>query len=182
MPEPLPMPFLVIRDGNFHACSSAHQAGLLTNAARRHNTVHSSLDMRELAHTSPAGQKGNSAMPELSPLPKCDDPGCQGHLGKFSDCRAEAVYGWSLDGFADESTGTGDFEGHYALFIVPEPQNARVDPEQDRMVTVPAGHYILHESGTGSVSLWTYETEAEARAEFDAALDRYSAYEDGDDA
>lgn len=113
-------------------------------------------------------------MSELSALPKCDNPECPGHLSKFDSCIAEAIYYSSLnDGGGDGSTGTGDFEGHYTLYVV------RLEEEADgERVAIPAGNYVLHEASSGQVSLWKYDTPELAQAEFDAAEARYDAWDD----
>ena len=111
-------------------------------------------------------------------LPKCEDVftkgECDGHIGKFDSCVAEALH---LSGWADETTGTGDFEGHYALHILEQPEGFDLSAsghDGTQLVVIPTGNYVVHESGTGQVSLWRYDTPAEAQAEFEAANDRYA--------
>lgn len=119
----------------------------------------------------------------MNDLPKCDESTCPGHLGKFSDCVAEAVYEWSMDGVADEVTGSIDFQGHYSLYIVERPEDVVIGlgtPDARDMV-VPAGNYLLHVATSGAVSLWNYSTEEAARNEFKAADEAYTAWEDEDD-
>lgn len=109
----------------------------------------------------------------------CTTEGCPGHLWKFSDCVAEAVYEWSLDGSAVEQTGDVEFEGHFSLFIVPEDEPTRIDPGGDnRPVTVPAGWYILYCADSGAVDLWSYDTERDARTEFELHDLAYSNWGD----
>lgn len=117
----------------------------------------------------------------MNDLPKCDAEGCPGHIGKFSDCIAEAVYQWSLEGCADDGqTGSIDYQGHYSLFIVTHDQEVWLDDTGDRKVPVPAGNYILHSATSGAVTLWNYETEESARNDFASAEAAYAAWEDQD--
>jgi hypothetical protein len=164
------MSWVVIRDSEFFLCTSPEDVGLLGAAARRHGTVWSSVMLSGVLASAPVSRGGYG----VSELPKCDVADCPGHLGKFSSCVAEAVYEWSLDGTA-ESTGSTDFEGHYALFIVAEPEEATIDPDgRKRTVAVPAGNYILHSDSSGAVELWSYETERLARDVFESAETAYT--------
>lgn len=111
------------------------------------------------------------------PLPTCDTEGCPGHLGKFDSCVAEALYEWSMDGTANDVTGDVDFNGHYSLYIVESDETVTIDPDgENRVVTVPAGNYILHSASSGAVTLGTYDTPEEARADFVIAEHEYSEW------
>jgi hypothetical protein len=104
---------------------------------------------------------------------------CPGHLGKFDDCLAEALWEWSLDD-ADGTTGTGDFEGHTALIIAYQDETVVIDPDGDtREVLVPAGIYLLFEASTGIVTYMIAENKEQARAIFDANDERYALWDHG---
>ncbi len=117
---------------------------------------------------------------------KCDTvivsgPGCDGHLGKFDSCLAEAIYEWSLDD-ADARTGDCDFEGHLTLVLIPQPTTTVVDPDGiAREVAVPAGNYLLWEAPSGAVSLGTTATPEQAREIFRETERRYDLWEHGCD-
>jgi hypothetical protein len=117
---------------------------------------------------------------------KCDTPiisgpGCDGHLGKFDDCLAEALYEWSLDG-ADASTGDSDFEGHLSLIIVDTDTTAAIDPDGvAREVAVPAGNYLLWTASTGAVTLSTADTVEGAWEIFRHNDARYALWDAGCD-
>lgn len=108
---------------------------------------------------------------------KCDNPTCTGHLAKFDDCRAEALYVASLDS-ADETTGTTDYRGHFALLIMTEAETLPVD--DGVTVEVPAGNYVVQSHDSGAISLITFDTEAEARALMDSESDLYGEWDDQD--
>lgn len=108
-------------------------------------------------------------------------PPCDGHLGKFDNCLAEALWEISLEDH--NSTGDGDFEGHYGLVvIVGGDEDYTVNSDgQARTVTIPEGNYIVRTWTTGGVSIWTYDTPAEAEAEWHAAGGRYDLWQKGCD-
>lgn len=115
---------------------------------------------------------------------KCDTPiisgpECDGHLGKFDDCLAEALWEWSLDS-ADASTGDSDFEGHLSLIIVDADTTSTIDPDGvAREVAVPAGNYLLWSASSGAVTLSTAD-DAEAAWEIFRHNDtRYGMWEQG---
>lgn len=109
-------------------------------------------------------------------LSKCDTDGCTGHLGKFDDCQTEALWTLSLDSGADETTGSTDAHGWYALFIMTSDEPVTLDDE--RTVTVPVGNYILCTNDQGFVRSWQYDTEAEARQAFAMADRAYGSWLD----
>jgi len=115
---------------------------------------------------------------------KCDTPiisgpECDGHLGKFDDCLAEALYEWSLDG-TDAHTGDSDFEGHLSMILVESDTTATIDPDGvARVVAVPAGNYLLWTASTGAVTLTVADTAEEARNIFQACDTRYSLWDQG---
>lgn len=109
--------------------------------------------------------------------------GCSGHLGKFDNCVAEAAYELSLDQSTNDGwTGDSDFDGHFTLLIIEQDHPVTIDPDgESREVTIPAGNYIVHTNGRGAVTLQEYDTEAAARAEFDAAHLRFELWAHGCD-
>lgn len=114
---------------------------------------------------------------------KCDTVftlgGCEGHLGKYDDCIAESLDSLGLD-YADEDTGSCDFEGHLMLFIFDEVKGCDVDQDGKRLSLIPAGNYILHTASGGAVSLWQYDTPQLASAEFDRWEARYHEWDSQD--
>ena len=86
--------------------------------------------------------------------------------GKFegSGKIGEYCYGLSLEGGCDdETTEPGDCNGWYGLFLLPD--GLEIDHGCDDIEMVRGA--ILFESSQGFVDVTTYETEGEARAEFD---------------
>jgi hypothetical protein len=108
----------------------------------------------------------------------CDQADCRGHLGKFDDCLSEAIWEASLDGFCD-STGDTECDGHYCLVSFPE--NDTVTIQDGPTVLVPAGWYIVETVNSGAVYVTRYNTEGEAREEYDAADKRYGEWLDQDE-
>ena len=114
---------------------------------------------------------------------KCDTPiisgpECDGHLGKFDDCLAEALYGWSLDS-ADASTGDSDFEGHLSLIIVGHDASTLIEGRFTREVAVPADNYLLWTASTGAVTLSTVDDVEAAWEIFRHNDARYGMWEQG---
>jgi hypothetical protein len=114
---------------------------------------------------------------------KCEQEGCQGHLGKFDSCRDEALYQMSLDG-TDETTGDVEYEGYYVLIVLDASATVNLDddaPDGTPQVTVPAGSYIVTENSQGFVSVYTYDSEAVAREDFKRIDEAYSDWLDQDE-
>ena len=111
-------------------------------------------------------------------LPRCEQDGCTGHLGKFDSCQTEALWQMSLEG-GDETTGESDFEGHLTLIVLPEDYFETL--EDGPTVAIPAGAYLVESSSSGAVYSMHYANEAAARIVFDEADERYSAWLDQDD-
>jgi hypothetical protein len=117
---------------------------------------------------------------------KCEVPSlngvdCDGHLGKFGDCLAQALWEWSLDGLGD-GTGSGDFEGWTHLFDVERDTPAMIEPDGiAREIEVPAGAYLLFVSTVGAVTYMLADSAEQARAVFQVAEERYEAWERGCD-
>lgn len=115
-------------------------------------------------------------------LPTCDNqPGCDGHLGKFESCRDEMLWTWGLDSY--EGFGDSDWDGYYSLVILTETDTATDESVANgEPVTIPAGNYIVHTASSGAVSVWTYATEEAARERYDRAEIAYYAWDSDDDA
>ena len=111
---------------------------------------------------------------------KCDQEGCQGHLGKFSSCRDEALYVMSLDGM-DEMTGDVEYEGHFTLVVRSEDTRVMLSDDMTPIVTVPAGSYIVQSTEQGFVYSIEYQTEELARRDFQQTDDAYAAWLDDDE-
>ena len=108
-------------------------------------------------------------------MSKCDYERCEGHLGKFSSCLAEAVWQSSLDG-ADETTGRTEAYGHYALMLFNFDEALPLGDKAT--ITVPAGAYIVQSTNQGFVYLLEYDTEAKAREDFAQAEKDYGEWLD----
>lgn len=107
----------------------------------------------------------------------CEQHGCEGHLGKFPDCLTEAIWQLSMDGGANETTGDAtDWGAHFQLFTFTSEETVTVD--NGPTVTIPIGAYILVTYSSGFVYLWLYDTEADAREEFDAQDREYGKWID----
>lgn len=108
-------------------------------------------------------------MTTATPLPKCDQQMCPGHLGKFDSCRDEALYLASMDG-GDNDTGDVDYQGHFTLMILEYP--LEVDANDfgagHYVIRVPAGNYIVQAHTSGNVSVASYDTELLARMDFES--------------
>lgn len=79
---------------------------------------------------------------------------CDGHLGKFPDCVAEALWVLSLDqGTATTEFGDTDWYGYFALFMLEQSETVELDPDgpDERIVIVPAGNYLLRTHSSGAV-------------------------------
>lgn len=112
-------------------------------------------------------------------------PPCDGHLGKFDDCLAEALYEWTLDEAyheRDDATGNGEFEGHVTALIVEQDEEATIDPDGvARTVLVPAGNYLVFVGNSGAVTVATTDTAEEAREIIAVNAQRYALWENGCD-
>ncbi len=109
----------------------------------------------------------------------CDETGCTGHLGKFPDCQTEALWTVSLDSGQDEQTGSVDAHGWFALMIMTSDKPVELD--DGRTVTVPAGNYMVGTNDQGFVWSWQYDTEAEARKDFETADNEYGEWLDANE-
>lgn len=118
------------------------------------------------------------------PIPRCDQKGCPGHLGKFSSCLAEWLWECSLDGDADESFGDTDWHGHYAMLIVsddpswtgrPGGESSTVEP-----VTPTPGVYMVITQPTGVVSVLYYATVEACMGVYAELREEYYRWSDED--
>lgn len=117
------------------------------------------------------------------PLFKCDWEHCSGHFSKFSSCLAEALWVMTMQDEADETTGSVEYEGFFALFTYgPDDPPSKVDINEDgEPFIVRPGHYILCEDSMGLVSLVEYHTEEEARESFMESDARYGRWLEAND-
>ena len=101
-------------------------------------------------------------------------------MSKFPSKLAEAL--WYAWGTLSEDDDTGDIDyGNYVLFIVNEPFTVNIQSEDAlsyEPFVVPVGNYIMHESVDGFAGVAEYDTEAEARTDFEEARARYEAWLD----
>lgn len=112
----------------------------------------------------------------------CEFPKCTGHLSKFPNCLAEALYEVAED-FSDERFGDVDW-GFYALFLF---RKSAVIPAGEwggltgADMTIGAGQYlILHESTSGLVSLYSYDMAVSAENRFDELMREFDLWSDVD--
>ncbi len=117
---------------------------------------------------------------------KCDtvftQGSCGGHFGgKFDDCKTEGLYVLALENTQDDMTGSCDYEGHLAMFLMDRTEGADLDGKGNQLVLIPPGNYIVFESSTGNVSLWEYETKQLAVAELERWAERYDRWAEQND-
>lgn len=109
----------------------------------------------------------------------CEQSGCTGHLGKFDSCRDEALYELALDG--SEYTGDVDFNGTFHPIMLDEDTPVTIQDDTGRVVTVPAGRYIVHSLTSGAVNVYTYDSAELMAADYKVAEDEYAAWENDDE-
>jgi hypothetical protein len=108
----------------------------------------------------------------------CEFPKCTGHLSKFPNCLAEALYEVAED-FSDERFGDLDW-GFFALFIFHE--SAVIPAGEWGGLTgadmhIGAGQFlILHESTSGLVSLHSYDMAVTASNRFDELMREFDLW------
>jgi hypothetical protein len=105
-------------------------------------------------------------------MSRCDNPGCRGHLGKFPDCIAEAL--WQLD--PDESTGNTDWEAWYGLFQFDAPEDVTLHAWPNVTVTIPTATYIAGEDSRGAVFYTAFMDSEAARKGWAAIEASYSEW------
>lgn len=108
----------------------------------------------------------------------CNREKCQGHLGKFNNCVAEALWVLALNGMHAGETGDAETAGHYSLMIIAKDTEIDISESNTDIVVIPAGFYLLLTVNSGAVHLLEHESEESARNEFDRVD---SMYADGDD-
>ncbi len=112
-------------------------------------------------------------VPSINPVP------CSGHLGKFDDCLAEALFDWSLDDAVD-SAGDTDFEGHVALLAVDEPTPCDL-VDSGRVVVVPPGFYLVWTASSGAVTVTEVDSLEGGQDVVDVNKERWFLWEAGCD-
>ncbi len=93
---------------------------------------------------------------------------------KYSDNPVAEALDMDVYGYADETTGSVEAYGHFALFIVESPFD--VDVPNVGKVTVPVGNYILSTGDQGFVYLQEYDDADSARAAFAGAEKVYGEW------
>lgn len=111
-------------------------------------------------------------------IPSLNQVECEGHLGKFDDCLAEALYAWSLNWVVD-SAGSTDFEGHVTLVVVGGP--TPTDLDTGRVVVVPTGVYLVWTASSGAVTVTEVDSEQVGQEVIDVNAERWSLWEAGCD-
>lgn len=123
---------------------------------------------------------------------RCVVPGCEGHLGKYSDCLSEAL--WTLgEDYADESGGDTEGPGYAMLFVFHgSVWLSDLDKALFPTLGVPdfligGGTFVMLTGvDSGQVSMEGFACEDDARAAFDAHDRAYgmwydTAYGDSED-
>lgn len=108
---------------------------------------------------------------------------CTGHLGKFDDCRTEALWGASLDWWP-ESTGSTEWHVWACILHFPVGEYLTVSPEATEnendgpSIWVPAGSYVLCTDDRGFVWIecGPMSGHGAAEARFKAIDDEYSVW------
>jgi hypothetical protein len=109
-------------------------------------------------------------------MSKCDAPGCTGHLGKFDDCRTEALYDLALD--VSDWHGSTEWDISAAFLEFGEPESLPLS--DGRTIAVPIGFYGVACNDQGFVWSIRYSTLAammDAQAEIDEAYGRWDCDE-----
>lgn len=115
--------------------------------------------------------------------PKCEtvftQGECEGHIGKYDTCVAEALDLAGLD-WSEDDTGSCEFDGHFMRFsfVTSEGYDISQGNQGPQLVIIPAGEYVIYTASSGAVRLWTYESKDEAIAEMDHQNERYSDWLD----
>ena len=112
------------------------------------------------------------------PLPRCDHPGCSGHLGKFSSCLDEWLYDCSLDG-TSETFGDTDWLGHYAVLEVSDDPSwtAPADTSWGGHAITPAvGVWVVYTTPSGFVETYYYADMSAMEADMEATRTAYEAW------
>lgn len=101
------------------------------------------------------------------------------HLGKFSSCLDEALYGMALED-VNSGCGDSDWRGYKSRVDVPDVEEFELHPDgaDSAVVKVPAGFYIVYTAPTGGVTVTRYETEEEAATEYDEWEAAYNEWDD----
>lgn len=108
---------------------------------------------------------------------RCEMKQCNGHMAKFDNCLAEALYELG-DMYADEHCGDTDGPGYMWLFLFDD--SHRVEPEEWSGMfgfTIAAGTYVtLFTNDQGFVYLTGYLRREEAQAAYDEFEREYSLW------
>lgn len=102
--------------------------------------------------------------------PTCGHEGCQGHVGKFSSCRDELLWQYTLDGDADETFGDIDWIGHYAMIVISDhPSWTETPDSSDVRLTPKPGVYVVFTATSGRVDVEYLGDEAGVMATYEAS-------------
>lgn len=120
-------------------------------------------------------------------VPTCPVPGCSGHLGKFADCLAQAL--WCLgEDYADESGGDSESVGYCMLFLFGETTwISSLAKDMFAYLDVPdfafgpTTYVILTEVSSGQVSMEGFDNANDARAAYDAHDRAYGEWSEAND-
>jgi hypothetical protein len=110
----------------------------------------------------------------MSRFGKCDHPQCEGHLSKFENCLAEALYNW---GEFEDTAGDMDYGSWCHLiisegsFTIPKDQGVSFDLH----VQGPL-YAVLDCDDQGGVDLGGFDTEQSARDYFDRFVYDYDLW------
>lgn len=112
--------------------------------------------------------------------------GCKGHIGKYSNCLEAALHQCAagMVSWADEEGGDVASPYGFRWLIIAKEQITIKADDWDGGFTfhVAAGQYFtITENDCGHVSLFSFETEQEARADWAAFEAAYGAWMGDDD-
>ena len=151
-----------------HLCQGDHGRGTYDDVYR-HVPYPYSTGFRRDVRSSGKGDGGTAVN-----APTCVVPGCTGHLGKFSNCLAQAL--WNLgENYADESGGNTEAHGFHMMFLfrhntwLSDMAEGSFDWCDTPDFQIAGDTYvILTEASSGQVFGEAFESEGHARDAYDA--------------
>lgn len=111
---------------------------------------------------------------------------CEGHFGKHGNCLTQALHeaAGSMQGWAEEESGDVDSPYGFRWLIIAN-ESIAITPDYwsaDFTLNVAAGQYfIITENDRGFVRLFSFDSEADARADWDLFMCAYGEWLGDDD-
>lgn len=108
----------------------------------------------------------------------CELGPCGGHIAKFDNCLAEALYELGTD-YAEEHCGNAiDWDGYAMLFCFDKSHRVKAGDWSGMFAfTISAGTYvIIHTAPSGAVTMTGYLTREEAQEAYDEFEREYALW------